>query len=171
MKTLQKGFTLIELMIVVAIIGILAAIAIPAYQDYTIRAQVSEGLSLASDIKAGVAEYMAQTGSWPLNLLEAGLGSAAGTDKTGRYVSGVDVGTGTITITYGKDVNDKINGSTLAIQPLVNVNGDVVWVCGNADDPTDAVADPGDGTASVDGVTTLSDKHMPASCRSGFGGS
>ena len=65
MKTLQKGFTLIELMIVVAIIGILAAIAIPAYQDYTIRAQVSEGLSLASDIKAGVAEYMAQTGDWP----------------------------------------------------------------------------------------------------------
>ena len=65
MKTFQKGFTLIELMIVVAIIGILAAIAIPAYQDYTIRAQVTEGLTLASDIKAGVAEYMAQTGSWP----------------------------------------------------------------------------------------------------------
>ena len=76
MKTLQKGFTLIELMIVVAIIGILAAIAIPAYQDYTIRAQVSEGLSLASDIKAGVAEYMAQTGDWPLDLVEAGLGAA-----------------------------------------------------------------------------------------------
>ena len=72
MKTLQKGFTLIELMIVVAIIGILAAIAIPAYQDYTIRAQVSEGLSLASDIKAGVAEYMAQTGDWPADLAEAG---------------------------------------------------------------------------------------------------
>ena len=72
MKTLQKGFTLIELMIVVAIIGILAAIAIPAYQDYTIRAQVSEGLTLASDIKAGVAEYMAQTGDWPVNLAEAG---------------------------------------------------------------------------------------------------
>ena len=68
MKTLQKGFTLIELMIVVAIIGILAAIAIPAYQDYTIRAQVSEGLSLASDIKAGVAEFMAQTGDWPVDL-------------------------------------------------------------------------------------------------------
>ena len=72
---MQKGFTLIELMIVVAIIGILAAIAIPAYQDYTIRAQVSEGLTLSSDIKAGVAEFMAQTGDWPLDLAEAGLGS------------------------------------------------------------------------------------------------
>ena len=170
-KSVQKGFTLIELMIVVAIIGILAAIAIPAYQDYTIRAQVSEGLSLASDIKAGIAEYMAQTGSWPVDLQDAGLGSAAATDKTGRYVSSVGVGTGTITITYGKDVNERINGDTLAIQPLVNANGDVVWVCGNAVDPTDAVADPGDGTVSIDGVTSLQDKHMPASCRSGFGGS
>ena len=127
--------------------------------------------SLASDIKAGIAEYMAQTGSWPVDLADAGLGSAAATDKTGRYVSSVGVGTGTITITYGKDVNDRINGDTLSIQPLVNANGDVVWVCGNAVDPTDAVADPGDGTDSIDGVTSLQDKHMPASCRSGFGGS
>ena len=171
MKTLQKGFTLIELMIVVAIIGILAAIAIPAYQDYTIRAQVSEGLTLASDIKAGVAEYMAQTGSWPLNLAEAGLGSAAASDdKAGRYVESIDVTTGTIQIVYGKDVNAKINNSQLAIQPFVNDNGDVVWRCGAADAPADALDDPGDGTASVAGTTDLSDKHMPASCRSGFGG-
>ena len=171
MKTLQKGFTLIELMIVVAIIGILAAIAIPAYQDYTIRAQVSEGLTLASDIKAGVAEYMAQTGSWPVNLAEAGLGSGAAlTDKAGRYVESIDVTTGTIQITYGKDVNAKINNQQLAIQPYVNLNGDVVWRCGAADAPADADDDPGDGTASVAGTTNLADKHMPASCRSGFGG-
>ncbi len=72
MKTAQKGFTLIELMIVVAIIGILAAIAIPAYQDYTIRSQVTEGMNLASAVETGVAEYYANTGSWPGTLTAAG---------------------------------------------------------------------------------------------------
>ncbi len=172
MKTLQKGFTLIELMIVVAIIGILAAIAIPAYQDYTIRSQVSEGLTLSADIKAGVAEYMAQTGAWPANLQEAGVVSAGGgaTDKQARYVSQVDVTDGTIQITYGKDANAKINGQQLGLQPMINKNGDVVWVCGNATAPQNADPDPGSGTVSPAGTTTLLDKHMPASCRTGFGG-
>jgi len=175
MKAIQKGFTLIELMIVVAIIGILAAIAIPAYQDYTIRAQVSEGLSLASDIKAGVAEFMAQTGDWPVDLLEAGLGSAVLTDKSGRYVDSLDVTNGTITIVYGKDVNEKVNGKILSIQPLVNENGDVVWMCGLSNQPDATYVNSGGaggtGTDSDTGTTDLSDKHMPASCRSGFGGS
>jgi type IV pilus assembly protein PilA len=179
MKTLQKGFTLIELMIVVAIIGILAAIAIPAYQDYTIRAQVSEGMTLASDIKAGVAEYMAQTGSWPLNLQEAGVVDVGGSsaDKAARYVATVDVVTGTIQIVYGRDANSKINVATtpansrLDLRPFVNANGDVVWQCGNANDPAaPATADPGDGTVSTANGTNLLDKHMPASCRTGFGG-
>jgi len=173
MKTLQKGFTLIELMIVVAIIGILAAIAIPAYQDYTIRAQVSEGLTLASDIKAGAAEFMAQTGTWPVDLVDAGVASVAAAtgDKAARYVEFIDVTDGTITITYGKDVNARIDAQTLSLQPLVNPNGDVVWVCGNADDPQNASDTPSTGaTASPDGVTSLLDKHMPASCRTGFGG-
>ncbi len=176
MKSIQKGFTLIELMIVVAIIGILAAIAIPAYQDYTIRAQVSEGLSLASDIKAGVAEYMAQTGDWPLDLVEAGMGSTAVlSDKSGRYVDSLEVANGTITITYGKDANTKIQDLVLAIQPLVNENGDVVWMCGKSDQPDSTYVNSGGagatGTDSDTGATDLSDKHMPASCRSGFGGS
>jgi type IV pilus assembly protein PilA len=175
MKTLQKGFTLIELMIVVAIIGILAAIAIPAYQDYTIRAQVSEGLTLASDVKAGVAEYAAQTGDWPLDLQEAGLGSAVLGDKAGRYVESIDVNTGTIVIVYGKDANSKIDGQTLAIQPYTNDNGDVVWQCGLSNPPAGSYvnsgAAAGTGIDSVAVATDLSDKHMPASCRTGFGGS
>ena len=172
MKTLQKGFTLIELMIVVAIIGILAAIAIPAYQDYTIRAQVSEGLTLASDIKAGAAEFMAQTGTWPVDLADAGVASAGGAaGKAARYVEEIDVLNGTITIEYGKDVNARIDGQTLTLQPMVNLNGDVVWVCGNANPPSAGSDTPSPGaTASPAGVTSLLDKHMPASCRTGFGG-
>jgi len=93
MKQIQKGFTLIELMIVVAIIGILAAIAIPAYQDYTIRSQVTEGLNLAGDLKAGVAEWYAQTGEWPTDETDLGTSSAS---KTGKYVTSVAIDTGTI---------------------------------------------------------------------------
>ena len=176
MKTLQKGFTLIELMIVVAIIGILAAIAIPAYQDYTIRAQVSEGLTLASDVKAGIAEFTAQTGDWPLDLVEAGLGSGAVMgDKSGRYVASLNVSNGTIIIVYGRDANSKIVGSTLSIQPFVNENGDVTWACGKALAPAGTYANSGGlaatGTDSDAGTTDLNDKHMPASCRSTFGGS
>ena len=175
MKTLQKGFTLIELMIVVAIIGILAAIAIPAYQDYTIRAQVSEGLTLASDIKAGVAEYMAQTGDWPVDLVEAGLGSAAAlTDKAGRYVESLDVTNGTITIAYGKDVERR--RSTAQSCRSSRWSTRTATSCGSAasrDRPTRRTptrAARGTGTDSDGRHDDLSDKHMPASCRTGFGG-
>jgi len=167
MHKIQKGFTLIELMIVVAIIGILAAIAIPAYQDYTIRSQVTEGYTLAADLKASIAEYYAQTGAFPATLAEAGLGSGAvSTSKAGRYVEGVDVNTGTIVITYGRDANAKIkapNGDTLSLQPFLNANEDIVWKCGEATDPT------GNNGGSVAVATTVLDKYLPSSCRSGYG--
>ena len=132
----QQGFTLIELMIVVAIIGILAAIAIPAYQDYTIRAQVSEGLSLASGAKASVAEYYQNTGSAPLDNNTAGL--AASTAISGNYVSSVEVSpdgatsNGTITITYGVGVNTTITGSTLNLTPSFGT-GSIGWNCSGGD--------------------------------------
>jgi type IV pilus assembly protein PilA len=159
MKTIQKGFTLIELMIVVAIIGILAAIAIPAYQDYTIRAQVTEGLNLAGAVKAAVAETFAQTGSWPATNAEAGVGSGSGI--TGKYVTSVAVASGGITITYGNQANTKIATQSLGLSPATSDNDDVVWVCGRRPVPTGASA------AGTPGTTTsgLLDKYLPQTCR------
>jgi type IV pilus assembly protein PilA len=170
MKT-QKGFTLIELMIVVAIIGILAAIAIPAYQDYTIRSQVTEGLNLAGGVKVAVAESYAQNGTFPANLVEAGLVGDDGTTESvpsGKYVASLAINNGTIVIQYGRAANAKIQGTNgvLALQPYLSANDDVIWVCGKGEEPAGA----SDG-GSADGVTltTVSDKYMPASCRTGFG--
>jgi type IV pilus assembly protein PilA len=134
MKSAQKGFTLIELMIVVAIIGILAAIAIPAYQDYTIRAQVTEGLNLASDLKVGVAEIMASEGA-ATNANSGSLGIPAATDKSGKYVDQIEVTAGVIAITYGVDVNSNIDGGVLTLTPSLNGNNDVLWTCTTDNDP------------------------------------
>jgi type IV pilus assembly protein PilA len=186
LKKVQKGFTLIELMIVVAIIGILAAIAIPAYQDYTIRSQVTEGLNLAGAIKAAVAETFAQTGTWPQTLTELGIVNSGGaeTPPTGKYVDFVDLGplgggnNGTIQITYagpanGGQANVVLDGQTLALQPYVSQNGDIIWRCGNAEEPigTGATANDATPTASTQSTagTTVLDKYMPATCRTGFG--
>ncbi len=160
-KQVQKGFTLIELMIVVAIIGILAAIAIPAYQDYTIRSQVTEGLNLASDLKAGVAEWYAQQGEYPATLDQLGISGGA-TAKSGKYVASIDVVDGVITIVYGNQANSNLLDQTLSLSPGVNGNGDVIWVCGDAETPSGA------SVAGV-GSTSVKDKYLPASCRNGFG--
>ena len=176
MKTIQKGFTLIELMIVVAIIGILAAIAIPAYQDYTIRSQVTEGLTLAGAMKAAIAERVANTGAWPISLTELGMVVAVGgpeTPPTGKYVSSVDfAGPGTILITYSSQgqflANSKIDQMTLALQPYLSLNDDVVWRCGAAGpNPGGATEFDAAGTASTpsDGATTVLPKYVPSVCR------
>jgi type IV pilus assembly protein PilA len=150
------------LMIVVAIIGILAAIAIPAYQDYTIRSQVTEGLNLASAVKAGVAEAYANTGAWPATIDEAGGDSA--NLPSGKYVASVDVAAGVITILYGGVANTNITGAAnaLTLIPGVSGNNDVVWACADGAIPgagiTWAVA-PG-----ASGAEILA-KYRPKACR------
>ena len=169
MKTIQKGFTLIELMIVIAIIGILAAIAIPAYQNYTIRAQVTEGLNLADGWKTSVSEFYAQNGTFPASVTNA-AGSASNTvmyavgASTGKYVSGVTVVKGAITVTYSNTApyvaNKAIAAQTLALTPYLSANNDIVWVCGLATAPSTATLDP---SAAV-GATSVLTQYLPSAC-------
>jgi len=160
-KKVQQGFTLIELMIVVAIIGILAAIAIPAYQNYTIRAQVTEGLNLADGWKTAIAEYYANTGNWPVQTNLTGT-----CVSTGKYESAVTVTTGgEILITYGNQANAKLSGSVLSLTPYTNSNNDVIWACGTA-----STSSFGTGAVMASnaptGSTNVSAQYLPTSCHS-----
>ena len=148
MKKIQQGFTLIELMIVVAIIGILAAVALPAYQDYVARSQLSEAMGLASGQKAAVAETWSNTGEAPDSNTKAGI---AAKDKiTGKYVKEVEVKTnGVIVATMKSDgVSQGVKGATLTLTPTfpssASDGGSVVWAC----------------TSSAD------NKYVPTACRS-----
>jgi type IV pilus assembly protein PilA len=165
MKAIQKGFTLIELMIVVAIIGILAAIAIPAYQDYTIRSQVTEGLNLAGAVKAAVAETYADRGVWPADNKAAGIVDDAGdgVEPSGKYVTKIAVTDGTIDITYGGQSNDNIDGKVLSLNPGVSKNDDVIWLCGY--NLGTGIADAPDQAGTNGDATDISPKYVPASCR------
>lgn len=165
MTKLQKGFTLIELMIVVAIIGILAAIAIPAYQDYTIRAQVSEGMNLAAAAKAAVAESYLNRGVAPLNRTAAGM-SATATDTNGKYVTGVNVVNGVIQITYGYEANARINTQTLFLVPHVTQDGSVAWQCGGAGVPQ-GVSGLMPGAVLGGGTLATANfvRYLPSACR------
>ena len=163
-KQIQKGFTLIELMIVVAIIGILAAIAIPAYQNYTIRAQVTEGLSLAGGWKTSIAEFYANTGTFPICSSATGSATcvAAAGATSGKYVTSVVVGptAGQIVITYGNQANAKIGAPPLALDlsPGLSNNNDVVWVCGKAAVPAGLLTPP-----PADG-STVPAQYLPTVC-------
>ncbi|HEZ3732816.1 TPA: pilin [Neisseria meningitidis] len=161
MNTLQKGFTLIELMIVIAIVGILAAVALPAYQDYTARAQVSEAILLAEGQKSAVTEYYLNHGEWPANNSSAGV--ATSTDIKGKYVQSVEVKNGVVTATMASsNVNNEIKGKKLSLWAK-RQNGSVKWFCGlpvtrnNAKDDTIK--------AATDTTTNINTKHLPSTCR------
>jgi type IV pilus assembly protein PilA len=157
MSKLHQGFTLIELMIVVAIIAILAAIALPAYQDYTIRSQVSEGPMLSGGLRVAVREFFGDRGTWPADNLSLGLSETI----SGTYVESVSNNTGVLTITYGNNANAKIIGSTLGMSAAANSNGDIAWVCGERTTPT-GFTQAGGGAAAV---TSIEPKYRAANCR------
>ncbi|HFC6363655.1 TPA: pilin [Neisseria meningitidis] len=162
MNTLQKGFTLIELMIVIAIVGILAAVALPAYQDYTARAQVSEAILLAEGQKSAVTEYYLNHGKWPDGNSNAGVASSS-TIK-GKYVEKVEVANGVITATMlSTGVNKEIQGKKLSLWAK-RQDGSVKWFCGQPVTRDDANAKD-DVAADNDATKKIDTKHLPSTCR------
>lgn len=158
-RALTKGFTLIELMIVVAIIGILAAIALPAYQDYTIRAQMVEGITMTNALKPKIAEFYEYKGRFPRDNAEAGVPEAR--YLMGNYVKSMSIEDGAIHIVLGNKINQRLEGKILTLRPQYVVESHLTplaWLCGGSD-PVEGMV------VSGENKTDIAAAFLPAACR------
>jgi type IV pilus assembly protein PilA len=161
MQQRNRGFTLIELMIVVAIIGILASLAVSAYQTYTVRAQISEGLSFAAGAKVPIVDAYTNGGVAPANRAAAGMTPLA-TDTRGNYVASTEITDGRIDITFGGPLaHQDIIGETLSVTPYETAGNTVIWRCGNAPAPAGNLL--AGGAAHL--PPTIDPRYLPSSCR------
>ena len=160
----SSGFTLIELMIVIAIIGIVASLAVSAYQTYTVRAQVAEALDFAAGAKVPIVDAFNRSGIPPADRAAAGM-TPHPTDTQGNYVSQVAVSNGRLDMTFGNNVHPDIFGDTLSVTPYHTAGGVIVWRCGAAPIPAGTSELSGGGVTAAHLAPTVELRYLPGSCR------